>query len=51
MISNANFEINKQKTLANIVALNENYIKNKKIRAKFCCLVNFLDFMERKMIK
>ncbi len=44
MISNENFEINKQKMFANKVALKVNYIKNQQSHIEFCCLVKFYRF-------
>jgi len=44
VISNANFEINTQKIVVNIVTLNANHSKIQQFYVKFCWLIKKLNF-------
>jgi hypothetical protein len=45
VILNANFEINNQKRVANIVVVNENHSKVQWFHVKFCYLINFFQIL------
>jgi hypothetical protein len=46
VISNANFEINTQKIVANIVTLNANHSKIQQFYFKFCWLIKKIELCE-----